>query len=118
MREFTIGPDESGSRLDRFLRKLLPGAPLSLIYKLGRTNRAKVDRKKKDDSYRLSEGESVQIFLTDAEFEELGRKVAETTVGDLGSEGSKKFRLTRDRILFEDGDLLAVNKPPALNVNP
>ena len=34
MREFTVGESEAGARFDKFLKKLLPGAPLSLIYKL------------------------------------------------------------------------------------
>jgi RluA family pseudouridine synthase len=116
MREFPVSPDEAGNRLDRFLKKLLPGAPLSLVYKLGRTNRVKVDGKRKDDSYRLSEGETVRVFLTDAEFEEFGRK--ETARTDENVFREMKFRLTPERILFEDAELLAVAKPAGLNVHP
>lgn len=107
MREFDIGPNEAGQRLDKFLKKLLPGAPLSLVYKLGRTNRVKVDGKKRDDSYRIEEGESVRVFLSDAEFDEFGR--SESAVAR--PPAAKTFALSSDRILFEDADLLAVSKP-------
>lgn len=118
MREFVAGASESGQRLDKFLKKLLPGAPLSLIYKLGRTNRAKVDGKKRENDYRLTEGEIVKIFLSDAEFEEYGRQ-APSAKPDPGKVGeSKKFRLTPDRVLFEDEHLIAINKPAGLNVHP
>ncbi|MDQ1343747.1 MAG: rRNA pseudouridine synthase [Patescibacteria group bacterium] len=120
MREFVAGESEDGQRLDKFLKKLLPGAPLSLIYKLGRTNRAKVDGKKRENDYRLAAGETVKIFLSDDEFGEFGRNwEAGGIANESGKSGSvpsnpektAKFRLTKDRILFEDGWVLAVNKP-------
>ena len=73
----------------------------------------KVDGKRTDGSYRLSEGETVRIFLTDADFASFERKSVPKS-----EEGMAKVRLLKDRILFEDDDLLAVSKPPELNVHP
>ncbi len=133
MREFFIGESESGQRLDKFLKKLLPGAPLSLIYKLSRTNRAKIDGKKRENDFRLDAGQSVKIFLSEEEFAEFGRNPFPTVgnngdgnMGALRGEGDEdgkkgafeKFRLTGERILFEDPFVLVVNKPAGVNVHP
>ncbi len=86
MREFFAGESESGQRLDKFLKKLLPGAPLSLIYKLSRTNRAKVDGKKRENDFRLEPGQSVKVFLSEEEFAEFGRN-APNSLGLGGKDG-------------------------------
>ncbi len=113
MREWSIGPNEAGQRLDKFLKKLLPGAPLSLIYKLGRTGKVKVDGKRREDSYRLEEGESVRVFLPDEAFEEMLRESV-PSAPDLRTERA----FDPSRIVFEDADVLAVSKPAGLNVHP
>lgn len=135
MREFTIGESESGQRFDKFLKKLLPGAPLSLIYKLGRANRAKIDGKKRENDYRLELGETVKVFLSEEEFGEFGRISTASGMNSAGdgvlprsagvgensadtAPSRAKFRLLGDRVLFEDDYVLAINKPAGLNVHP
>lgn len=135
MREFIVGESEADARFDKFLKKLLPGAPLSLIYKLSRTNRAKVDGKKRENDYRLELGQTIKLFLSEEEFAEFGRQSAgnagfsadgesfggRTRQGGAGMKNDAprtKFTLTKDRILFEDDFVLAVNKPAGLNVHP
>ncbi len=46
-------PADSGQRLDRFVRKYLPNAPLGGIFKMLRTGKIKVNTKKKDQTYKL-----------------------------------------------------------------
>jgi 23S rRNA pseudouridine955/2504/2580 synthase len=46
-------PADAGQRLDRFVRKYLPGAPLGAIFKMLRTGKIKVNAKKKDQTYKL-----------------------------------------------------------------
>lgn len=94
MREFFTGESEAGQRLDKFLKKLLPGAPLSLIYKLSRTNRAKVDGKKRGNDFRLEPGQSVKVFLSEEEFSEFGRNASnpkELGGEDVHDEGAGTF---------------------------
>jgi 23S rRNA pseudouridine955/2504/2580 synthase len=43
MQIFKILDNDSNQRLDKFLKKLLPNASLSLIYKLNRKNKIKVN---------------------------------------------------------------------------
>ena len=69
MREIIITSNDSGRRLDRFLRKYLPGASLSEVYKAIRKD-VKVDGKRRNESYILNEGEVLALYLSD---DELGR---------------------------------------------
>jgi 23S rRNA-/tRNA-specific pseudouridylate synthase len=56
MQKITIeNPSDAGQRLDRFLKKYLPNAPLGGIYKMLRTGKIKVNGKKKDQTYKISE---------------------------------------------------------------
>ena len=60
MKEIPITANDAGRRLDRFLRKYLPGASLSEIYRIIRKD-AKVDSKRRSESYILNEGEVLML---------------------------------------------------------
>lgn len=119
MKEFTITENDAEQRLDKFLKKLFPNAVRSLIYKLNRKGKIKIitlqnKKTKQDNEYKLQIGEKIQIFLSDAEFTEL------STVRKLPTSNLKKLTawdLKKD-IVYEDGDLLILNKEPGINVHP
>lgn len=69
MKQFTITPNDANQRLDKFLKKLMPNAALSLIYKLNRKNSVKVNRKREDNEYKLQEGDNVQLYIKDEEYD-------------------------------------------------
>ena len=66
-KHFKAGMDDSGRRLDRVLRRFLSEENLSSIYKSLRKGLIKVDGKKCDGNFRVSEGSDLQIadFLLD-----------------------------------------------------
>ncbi len=53
MREIEIVENDGEQRLDRYLRKYLPGAPLGFIYKLARTGKVKLNGKRVDNETRI-----------------------------------------------------------------
>ncbi len=61
MAEFTIGPDFDGSRVDRFLRKMFPALPLSLLYKDLRRGQVRVNGQKAKENERLRAGDRVAV---------------------------------------------------------
>ncbi|MBT3865930.1 RluA family pseudouridine synthase [Candidatus Woesearchaeota archaeon] len=87
-------------RLDKFLMQKFPSATLSEIYKWIRTGKIKVNRKKQKPSYRLNPKETVSIFLTDKQINDYQTK---------GVVHKVSFN-----VLFEDEDMLVVDKPPYL----
>lgn len=112
MKQFTITSNDANQRLDKFLKKLMPNAALSLIYKLNRKNNVKVNRKREDNEYKLHEGDDIQLFIKDEEYNLL------TIVSKPLVQKSDKEGLNRKDIVYEDGELLIVNKNPGVIVHP
>ena len=110
MREIPITANDAGRRLDRFLRKYLPGASLSEIYRIIRKD-VKVDAKRRNESYILNEGEILTLYLSDEFFEKLSCSKGAFGAGS-GSNAAKAKRTFR--IIYEDDEVLIVSKPYGL----
>jgi 23S rRNA pseudouridine955/2504/2580 synthase len=112
-------PADSGQRIDRFVRKYLPNAPLGGIFKMLRTGKIKVNKKKKDQTYKIELWDEVTFWLTDEEMDQL--KVESWKLkGDLLTSwtlGCTLSTLPQLSILYEDEYLMVVNKPPGINVH-
>ena len=121
MVEIGIGTNEQGQRLDRFLRKYLPEAPLSLIYKMIRKD-VKVNGKRRDNVYMLENGDVITLYLDQDHVDELrGRRSgASMLAGGSGSHDKKPGRAATQkprkkfRIAYEDDDVLIADKPAGL----
>lgn len=69
MKEFIINKNDSGQRADNFLQKAVPLLPKSLMYKYLRMKRIKLNGKRCEISTRLSDGDTVQLYIDDEFFE-------------------------------------------------
>ena len=109
-------PADAGQRLDRFVRKYLPGAPLGGIFKMLRTGKIKVNAKKKDQTYKLELWDEVSFWLTDTEMEKLRIENWELRIENIETQENEK-KMTKLEILYEDEYLMVVNKPAGINVH-
>lgn len=109
MREITIGINDSGQRLDRFLKKYLKKAPLSRVYKVIRKD-IKVNGSRKKEDYVLCEGDVLSVYISDAE-------LSEFTVS--GRDFSKEAALQKKqfKIAFEDDNILVVEKSSGILIH-
>ena len=105
MREFIISSSENGLTLEKYVFKVLPAAPMSFIYKLFRKKDIKVNGHHQDKKYRVSANEVVAIYINDAQFDEFQKEKA--------LEPNLKIK---DWIIYEDKNVLFVNKPRGLLV--
>ena len=69
MKTLTIGPNDAGQRLDKFLTKSLPTLPQSLLYKYIRLKRIKRNGKRAQISDRLQAGDTLELYINDEFFE-------------------------------------------------
>ena len=63
MEKVTVGLNDSGQRLDKFLTKTFKNLPKSQMYKAIRTKKIKVNRKRAEIGQMLAEGDTVELFL-------------------------------------------------------
>ena len=107
MREFIIGKNDAGQRLDRFLAKSVPALPAALMQKYIRLKRVKVNGKGSRRDTRLCEGDALQLYINDEWF-------------DKPAEENLFFAKLRPRlnIVYEDENLLIADKPPGQVVHP
>ena len=106
MKTITIGKNDAGQRLDKFLTKTFRNLPVSMMYKYIRQKDIKLNGKRCEISTRLQQGDVLSLYVKD-EF------LTETApVYDF---------LTASRqldILYEDRHLLLLNKKAGLLVHP
>lgn len=65
MKEVSIGPNDSGQRLDKYLQKAFPALPQSLLYKYIRLKRIKVNGSKGQLNQKLTAGDVLQLYIND-----------------------------------------------------
>ena len=102
---FRVNKEESGQTIEKYVRKVLNYAPLSFIYKLFRKKDIKINGHWVDSKAIINEGDEVKIYATDEQLAAF-RKEKELVKEDLIS----------NLIIYEDENILIVNKPRNLLV--
>ena len=103
MKEFIVGTNDAGQRLDRWLAKTLPLLPAPLAQKYIRLKRVKVNGKGSQRDVRLQLGDILQLYINDEFFEQPREENAFLSV----------FKPHLD-IVYEDENLMLLNKRPGL----
>lgn len=122
MKEFTIGKNEDGQRLDRILQKILPAAGKGFLFKMLRKKNIVLNDKKAEGNERVSQGDVLKLYLSDDTF-------AQFAAGAPAVEATKEIH--RDKlnkalpsfdfgaaIIYEDEDIILVNKPVGMLSQP
>jgi len=100
--EFLVGTEDSGRRIDRILRIMLPDTSLSLIYKMMRTGKIRLNGKKVKPEQRVSCGDVLIISAIHSD---------EHKQQDPPIHSSASHEIMSRYILMETPDLLMINKP-------
>jgi len=104
----TVTADEANMRVDRFLEARFPGLSFSHIQRIVRKGELRVDGKRVDSKDRLAEGQSVRIPPLKLD--------APKAAGSLSEAQQKTLGDLRKMVLFEDADVMVLNKPAGLAV--
>ena len=106
MKQVTIGLNDAGQRLDKFLTKTYPNLPQSMMYKSIRKKDIKCNGKRCEISTRLSAGDVLTMYLKDEFFQQ----------------APKEYDFLKApnqlNILYEDENLMLLDKKPGLIVHP
>jgi 23S rRNA pseudouridine955/2504/2580 synthase len=104
-----VTADEAGMRVDRFLEARFPGLSFSHIQRVIRKGELRVNGKRADSKDRLAAGQSVRIPPLTL----VAPKPAE---GTQAAENAKTRALLKSITLYEDDDVMVLNKPAGLAV--
>lgn len=107
MKEFTVGKNDAGQRLDRFISKTVPLLPASLLQKYIRLKRIKCNGARAVRDLRLQEGDLLQLYINDEFFDTPSQDNAYLTVS-----------VPKVNILYEDENILLADKKPGQAVHP
>jgi 23S rRNA pseudouridine955/2504/2580 synthase len=104
---YPIGEDEAGMRLDRWFRRRFPELPQAHLNKIVRKGEVRISGKRAEISTRLEAGQSVRV-------PPLG--LPEAPASKAPPVDPRDAEALRAMILFEDRDLMVLNKPYGLAV--
>ncbi len=106
MKELTVGQNDAGQRLDRFLAKAVPLLPASLAQKYIRIKRIKLNGGRAERDTRLQAGDLLQLYINDEFFDKPREDNAFLTVST-----------PKVTIVYEDENILLADKRPGIAVH-
>ena len=102
-----VQQDDDGQRLDRWLKREVPDVPYVLLQKLIRKGALRVDGKRVKTDTRLSAGQAVKIPAAGT---------GSGTANERKKISAKDKAFIQSLVIFDDGDVIALNKPSGLAV--
>jgi len=106
VRQFVVGHDDEGVRLDRWFRRHLPQIGFATISRWARTGQIRVDGKRAKPEDRLSKGQQIRVPPGGAEPQRAPRKREPMSEEDLAQADAM--------LLHRDRAAIVLNKPPGL----
>ena len=103
--QITINDTQAGQRIDNFLLKHLKGVPKSHVYRLLRSGQVRVNSGRKKPHYKLQTDDIIRLPPVRIS-EEQDSQVPESVMQTL-----------KDAIIFEDENIIAINKPSGIAVH-
>ena len=108
MKSFLISKQDEGMRLSRFIERTAHKESSSEMYKAFRTKHIKVNKKRTEASYRLTENDVVEIWLND---DMIGYPSTSKLPDFMKASGNVN-------IIYEDSNLAILHKPVGLYSHP
>lgn len=103
VRHIKVAEDDHGQRLDRWLKKAVPELPYGLAQKMMRKGAIRIDGKRAKPDTRLESGQKVRIPPLEDKPKDGKRKLTD-----------KDIAYIKSLVIFDDGDVMAINKPQGL----
>jgi len=107
MKEFIIQKNEENQRFDKYLKKLLPNAGSSFLYKMLRKKNIVINKQKATGNEKLKQGDVVSIFLSDDTFAKFSMN---PELIKKEYEYLKSLNIKGLKVVFEDDEMILLNK--------
>ena len=106
MKSYVVKKEESGQTLEKYVRKVIPGVPLSYIEKLFRKKDIKINGHWQDKKAIVNVDDNISIYITDNDYDRFMN----------GNKEVKSDNYIEPYIVYEDENILIVNKPRGMLV--
>ena len=106
LKTFIVNPNEEGQTIEKFVKRKLEDAPLSFIYKIFRKKDVKINSIRVGLKEKVYANDKVEIYLNEKQYEDFRNKEMISQSNEL-----EKY------IVYEDDNILVVNKPSGLLVS-
>jgi 23S rRNA pseudouridine955/2504/2580 synthase len=106
VRQFRIGPDDDGIRLDRWFKRHLPEVGFAMVSRWARTGQIRVDGKRAKVDTHLAAGETLRVPPV-GEAKTAGRPERRQL-------SEEELELADSMVLTQDRAAIVLNKPPGL----
>ena len=101
-----VNPNDAGQRLDKFLTKTFPNLPQQVLYKCIRTKDVRLNGARCAPDSRLSPGDALTLYWQEEYFQQAPKEYDFLKAP------------ARLRVVYEDENLMLLDKPPGLIVHP
>ena len=108
MRDLTIGKNEAGQRMDKYLKKYFPEAGSGFLYKMLRKKNILLNEKKADGKEMLKQGDCIRLYLAEETIEKFRGTQKTPAVSQKKTPGVKLD------VIYEDEHVAMVNKPAGM----
>ena len=109
-KSYTVGDDYHDSRLDRWFKNIVISLPHSLLEKILRQNKIKVNKKKTKSSYRLQTGDLIEVYDI-SKFKPLDKREKVKYIPK-----NKEIGVYNDYVIENNENFIVINKPIGIPV--
>ena len=106
VRQFTVGSDDDGVRLDRWFKRHLPQVGFATVSRWARTGQVRVDGKRADPADRVSAGQVIRVPP--------GGDSPDKKSGLRKPLSEEQIALAESMVISKDRAAIVLNKPPGL----
>ena len=111
-KSYTVDDDYNDSRLDKWFKNKILNLPHSLLEKILRQNKVKVNKKKTKSSYRLQKGDLIEIYDI-SKLKPVDKKVKIKYLPK-----KKEIGIYDDYVIEDNENFIVINKPTGIPVQP
>jgi 23S rRNA pseudouridine955/2504/2580 synthase len=107
VRQFTVGNDDDGVRLDRWFKRHLPEVGFATVSRWARTGQVRIDGKRADPADRVATGQIIRVPPGGMEPKGNGQRARKPLTED-------QLALADSMVIHRDRSAIVLNKPPGL----
>ena len=109
VRQFTVGPDDDGVRLDRWFKRHLPDVGFAVVARWARTGQVRLDGARVGPGDRIAVGQTLRVPPAEPE-----RAAAARPRRERAPLSEDQAAFAREMVIHRDRSALVLNKPPGL----